>query len=140
MADLKTRPGRASVSRFIDGIENEQRRRDCRTLMRMMKQVTGKRAVLWGGSIAGYGRYHYRYRSGREGDWFVTGFSPRKQYLTIYIMPGFEKYPDLMGRLGRYKTGRSCLYLRRLDDVDQEALAGLVARSVADMAGLYECR
>ena len=95
---------------------------------------------MWGDSMVGYGRYHYRYASGHEGDWFVTGFAPRKANLVIYIMNGFGAYPQIMAELGRYKTGKSCLYLRRLSDVDSERLEQLVACSVRDMRSLYECQ
>ena len=95
---------------------------------------------MWGTSLIGFGSYHYRYQSGREGDWPVTAFSPRAQNLSIYIMPGFAHYRALMDKLGKYKTGKSCLYLKRLDDVDRNVLKRLVARSVADMKKRYVCR
>ncbi len=139
MAQLKTRPSGASVSTFLGAIEDEQKRRDARRLLALMKEVTGKRPKMWSTNIVGFGTYHYKYESGREGDWPVTGFSPRKQSLTIYVMPGFLRYGSLMGKLGRYKTGKSCLYLKKLDDVDQRVLRELLIRSVADMKKLYEC-
>lgn len=140
MAELKTRPTRAGVTRFVAALEDPRRRKESRELLRLFREVTGKRPVLWGTSIIGYGQYHYRYRSGREGDWMVTGFSPRKQALSIYIMPGFGRYTALMKRLGKYRTGVSCLYVRKLEDVDVDVLRELVAASVADMATLYPCR
>lgn len=139
MAELKTKPTAASVSAFLDGVDDEERRRDARELLALMKEVTGKRAKMWGTSIVGFGTYHYVYASGRQGDWPVTGFSPRKRDLTVYIMPGFSRYSSLMKKLGKYKTGKSCLYLKRLDDVDRKALRRLIARSVADMKKMYEC-
>ncbi len=131
MADLKTKPNKRSVKEFIDGITVEQKRKDCRVVMRIMKDVTGKRPKMWGDGIVGFGSYHYKYDSGREGDYFVTGFSPRKQALTLYIMAGFSRYDDLMSRLGKYKTGKSCLYIKRLDDVDLDVLRDLIEQSVA---------
>jgi hypothetical protein len=98
-----------------------------------MKQVTGEEPEMWGESIVGFGSYHYKYKSGREGDWFVTGFSPRAQNLTLYIMSGFDEYDQLMSRLGKYKTGKSCLYITKIDDVDQEVLKELVNKSVKHM-------
>ncbi len=139
MAELKTKASDASVSAFLQSVDGEQKRRDARDILALMKEETGKRPRMWGTSIVGFGSYHYKYQSGREGDWLVTGFSPRKQNLAVYIMPGFSRYSRLMNRLGKYKTGKSCLYLRRLGDVDQKVLRQLVTRSVADMEKLYDC-
>ncbi len=139
MAELKTKPTKANVSQFLKGIEDEQKRRDAREVLALMKEITGKRPKLWGTSIVGFGTYHYKYQSGREGDWPVTGFSPRKQNLTIYIMPGFSRYPSLMKKLGKYKTGKSCLYLKKLEDVDLKVLRQLVSQSVKDMKKMYKC-
>lgn len=130
MSELKTRPTRASVARFIGSIEDERQRKDAKRIDQIMRSVTGSNPVLWGSSLVGYGRYDYRYASGREGSWFLTGFSPRKRNLVIYVMSGFSTEPALMRRLGRHKTGRSCLYLRKLDDVDLDVLTELVRRSV----------
>ena len=140
MADNKTRPTGASVSALINAIEEPQRRADVRKVAAMMKKATGSRPKMWGESIVGYGSYRYRYDSGREGEFMITGFSPRKQALTIYIMPGFSRYDALMARLGRYRTGKSCLYLRRLADVDEDVLRQLITQSVADMRAKYETR
>ena len=115
-------------------------RADARKVAAMMKKATGARPKMWGGSIVGYGSYRYRYDSGREGEFMITGFAPRKEALTIYIMPGFSRYDALMARLGRYRTGKSCLYLRRLADVDEAVLQQLITRSVADMRAKYETR
>jgi len=133
MAELKTRRTRASASAFVSAIGDEDVRRDCRTLVRMMKKATKAPPRMWGGSIVGFGSYHYRYASGREGDWFLTGFSPRKRELTLYIMAGFERHPELLRRLGKYKTGKSCLYVKRLADVDLRVLRELVEESVEHM-------
>ena len=139
MAELKTKPNRRSPSAFIKSIEDYKRRKDCITVMGMMKRLTGKQAKMWGTSIVGFGQYHYKYKSGREGDWFITGFAPRKQNLTIYIMPGFSKYDSIMKKLGKYKVGVSCLYIKSLEDVDQQQLEKLIEKSVADMRKMYEC-
>ncbi|MEM6351628.1 MAG: DUF1801 domain-containing protein [Cyanobacteria bacterium P01_D01_bin.14] len=140
MSDLKTQENDASVDDFIASVENEARRQDCLKLLSMMKRITKKPAKMWGTSIVGFGSYHYTYKSGRSGDWFVTGCSPRKRDLTVYIMPGFEKYAALMETLGKYKAGKSCLYIKRLSDVDLDALEALIARSVMDMQEMYGCR
>lgn len=139
MAVLKTKPTSASVSAFLASVDDERRRRDAREVLALMKEITGKRPKLWGTSIIGFGSYHYKYASGREGDWPVTGFSPRKQNLVVYVMPGFSRYESLMRRLGKYKLGKSCLYLKRLDDVDRDVLRRLIARSVSDMKKSYRC-
>ena len=102
-----------------------------------MRDETGERAKMWGNSIVGFGSYHYKYASGHEGDWPITGFSPRKQNFAVYIMPGFERYAVLMAKLGKFKTGKSCLYVKRLEDVDETVLRRLVRRSVADMRKRY---
>ncbi|RPI28790.1 MAG: DUF1801 domain-containing protein, partial [Actinomycetota bacterium] len=133
MAELKTRPSGASVEAFLQGVADEARREDCRTLLALMRRVTGAEPEMWGPSIIGFGTYHYVYASGREGDWFLTGFSPRKRDLTLYIMAGFSAYDDLLARLGPHKTGKSCLYVKRLGDLDLEALEALVVASVKHM-------
>jgi hypothetical protein len=140
MAELKTKQNRASVSAFLKSVENDQRRKDSQQLLAMMKAVTGKAPKMWGDSIVGFGAYHYKYKTGREGDWMVTGFSPRKQNLTVYIMPGFSKYQALLKRLGKYKTSVSCLYLNKLDDIDRKVLKQLVARAYQDMQKIYPCK
>jgi hypothetical protein len=138
MAENKTRPTRASVTAFMAAIHDPGMRADAKKVAAMMRRATGKRARMWGPSIVGYGSYHYRYESGREGDFMITGFSPRKQALTIYIMPGFSRFPDLMSKLGKYKTGKSCLYIRRLADVDETVLERLIEESVSYMRAHYE--
>ncbi len=138
MAENKTKPGKASVAQFLNAIDNDRRRSDAKAVAAMMRKATGKRARLWGTSIVGYGSYHYKYDSGREGDWALVGFSPRKQNLAIYIMPGFGQFDALMKRLGKYKTGKSCLYINKLDDVDEDVLQQLIERSVELMRERYD--
>ena len=130
MAELKTRPNQKSVDRFLAGVDNESRREDARTVCEIMQEITGDEPEMWGDSIVGFGSYHYIYDSGREGDWFQTGFSPRKQNLTLYIMPGFARYGELLSKLGKHKTGKSCLYINRLSDVDLNVLRELIEKSV----------
>jgi hypothetical protein len=130
MAKLKTQKTRASVSAFLKGIADDARRKDCQTLVRVMKAAVGAAPRMWGSSIVGFGEYRYKYASGRENDWFLAGFSPRKQDLTIYIMGGFDRYEELMSRLGKYKAGGSCLYIKRLADIDAAVLEELVSASV----------
>jgi hypothetical protein len=134
MAELKTQPTKASVTAFLNAIPDEQKRKDSKQLAKLFHEVTGEKPVLWGTSIVGYGKYHYKSeRSKQEGDWLLTGFSPRVQNLTVYIMPGFDRYKTLMKNLGKYKTGGSCLYFKKLVDVDQEVLKELVRASVEYM-------
>ncbi len=129
MAELKTKKNDADVEAFLDGIENEKRRADCRAVVALMANVTGEPPAMWGDSIIGFGSYHYRYSTGREGDWMATGVSPRKQNLTVYIMTGFPRHEELMKKLGRYTTGKSCLYIKKLEDVDSGVLQELVRES-----------
>ena len=138
MADNKTRPTRASVTAFMAAIEDRKMRADAKQVAAMMRRATGKRARMWGPSIVGDGSYHYRYASGREGDYMITGFSPRRQALTIYIMPGFDRFQGLMSKLGKYTTGKSCLYIKRLADVDETVLERLIDESVKYMRAHYE--
>ena len=133
MAKLKTQRTNASVSVFLKGVADESRRKDCQTLVRIMKQAVGAEPKMWGPSIVGFGHYHYKYASGRENDWFLAGFSPRKQDLTVYIMAGFDRYDALMAKLGKHKTGKSCLYTKRLSDVDVAVLQELITASVKHM-------
>jgi len=138
VAENKTQATGASVTAFINSIDDKQKRADARKVAAMMRKATGKRAKMWGPSIVGYGTYHYKYASGREGDFLMTGFSPRKQALSVYIMPGFAHFETLMNKLGKYKTGKSCLYIKRLSDVDEEVLEQLLIRSVKTMREHYE--
>ncbi|MCO5189785.1 MAG: DUF1801 domain-containing protein [Anaerolineae bacterium] len=134
MTELKTQKNDGDVEAFLHSVENKRRREDSFVILDLMREVTGEPGALWGTSIVGFGTYHYKYASGREGDWFVTGFSPRKQNMTLYIMPGFEQYNDLLSKLGKHKTGKSCLYINKLDDVDLDVLRELVAQSADYMA------
>ena len=133
MADLKTKPTGQDVEAFLNAISDEKRRRDSFVVLELMKDVTGAEPKMWGSSIVAFGDYHYKYASGREGDWFVTGFSPRKQNLTLYIMSGFDQYDELMSRLGKYTTGKACLYIKKIEDIDLATLKELVAQSVEHM-------
>lgn len=137
MSDLKTRANDASVEDFLAAVPNARRREDSGKVLDLMLEVTGEPARMWGDSIVGFGTYHYRYKSGREGDWPRTGFSPRKQYLAIYIMPGFDEYEALLSRLGKHRTSVSCLYINKLADVDMDVLREIVAGSYEEMARRY---
>lgn len=137
MAEAKTKPTTADVNAFLQAIGDESTREDCLTLLKIMKQATRAEPILWGSNIVGFGTYHYQYATGREGDWPLTAFSPRKQNLTIYIMPGFDRYEDLMARLGKHKTGKSCLYIKRLADIDLKVLKELITASVKHMKQTY---
>lgn len=137
MAALKTTKTKASVSEFLNRIEDPQRRADCKRVAKMMREAAGNRAAMWGDSMVGYGKYTYRYASGRSGEWFIAGFSPRKRDLTIYIMPGFSGYEGLMKKLGPHKTGTSCLYIKKLEDVDEAVLEELIRESVKCMRERY---
>lgn len=138
MSKQKTHPTEVRVEDFLDGIEDAERRADCYTVMNLMQRVTGSPPKMWGPSMVGFGQYHYKYASGREGYYFLTGFSPRKRDLTLYIMAGLERYGELLDRLGKYKTGKSCLYLKRLADVDLDVLGELIRNSVEYMVEHYE--
>jgi len=131
--ELKTKVNAASVEDFLNSVTDEQKREDCFEILRLMKQVTNEDPKMWGSSIVGFGSYHYIGASGREGDWMLTGFSPRKDNLTLYIMGGFDLHQDLLKKLGKHKTSGGkggCLYIKKLDDVDKDVLKELVAESV----------
>ena len=134
MAELKTKETTASVSAFLNQIADEGRRADCLAVVDLMRAVTKEEPKMWGSSIVGFGRYHFKYESGREGDWMITGVSPRKGDLTLYIGGVFDKFPDLMKNLGKYKTGKGCLYIKKLAEVDTKVLRKLVTESVKLMA------
>ena len=135
MAELKTKETKASVAAFLNKISDEQRRKDCQTVLELMERATREKPKMWGSSIVGFGRFKYRYASGHEGEWPIAAFSPRKNDLTLYFMPGFEEeFETLMAKLGKYKTGKSCLYIKRLDDVKVPVLKELISKSVARMA------
>ena len=134
MTKLKTQKNDASVTDFLADVPDEKMREDSFAVLELMSEVTGEEPVMWGTSIVGFGSYRYNYASGREGEWPLVGFSPRKQNLTLYIMDGFDAYDSLLGDLGKYKTGKACLYINKLEDVDQETLLELVRQSVDHMA------
>lgn len=136
MAELKTHPtgGAREVKAFVAAIADPAVRADAETLLKLMREVSGRPPRLWGDSIVGFGSYHYKYASGQEGDWFLTGFSPRKQALTLYIMAGFTGHEALMPKLGKVKTGKSCLYAKRLADIDLAVLRRLLKDSLAQIA------
>ncbi|MEZ4884173.1 MAG: DUF1801 domain-containing protein [Chitinophagales bacterium] len=133
----KTIQTELSVHDFLDKVENEKRRTDSKTVLKLMEEVTGETPKMWGTSIVGFGTYHYKYESGREGDFLKVGFSPRKTSLTLYIMGGFERYDELMQQLGKHKTGKSCLYINKLEDIDLDTLKELVKESVAYISERY---
>jgi hypothetical protein len=130
-ATPKTKPSDDDVGAFIASIEDPSRRADAEALARMMRDATGADTALWGGRMVGFGTYHYRYASGREGDWFKVGFALGSKKLTLYLMSGLEGYGDLLARLGPHSGGRSCLYVKRLSDVDPAVLEAVIQRSVA---------
>ncbi len=133
MAELKTKRNKGDVETFLNNVPDERKRQDSFSILELMQQVTGKEPEMWGDSIVGFGSYHYKYKSGREGDWFLTGFSPRKQNLTLYIMSGFDEYDQLLSKLGKHSTGKSCLYIKKFKDVDMDVLKELVKKSVEHM-------
>ena len=130
MAELKTQKTDASVQAFLDAVEHPTRREDSYAILEMMREITGAEPAMWGPSIVGFDAYHYKYASGREGEWPVVGFSPRKRNLTLYLMDGFDGCDALLSKLGKYKTGKACLYINKLADVDRETLRELVRQSV----------
>lgn len=132
-AELKTKATKASVEKFIDAIPDAERQSDCRTILKLMEKAAGANAKMWGTGVVGVGDYHYKYDSGRENDWFMTGFSPRKDALTLYFMTGVERYSAILSALGKHKTGKGCLYIKRLADVDVKVLKRLIDTSVEDL-------
>ncbi|WP_027856231.1 DUF1801 domain-containing protein [Marinobacterium jannaschii] len=139
MSGLKTRPTRKSAEKLIRELEHPVRSRDAAILLALFSEITGCKPVVWGDSIIGFGRYHYRQRSGLAASWPITGFSVRKHNLTIYIMPGFDPFTELLDRLGKYKTARSCLYINKLADVDIGVFEQLIGASVELMQQRYRC-
>lgn len=134
MAEAKTKPTPKDPIEFINTIESEKKREDSLAILNLMQDVMGEPPVMWGASIIGFGSYTYQYASGRTGDWMLTGFSPRKQNLTLYIMAGFDNYGTLMSKLGKFKTGKSCLYIKKLEDIDTDVLRDLVKQSADHVA------
>jgi hypothetical protein len=139
MAGNKTQATDASVEAFIDAVEDPVKRQDAREMVETLRAITNREPVLWGPSLVGFGKYRYRYASGRDGEFFLTGFSPRKTALAIYVMPGFEGYAAQLAKLGPHKTGKSCLYVKRLDAIDREVLEEMLRDSVQQMREKYEC-
>lgn len=130
MAELKTRKNKKNVQHFLKAVSDAGRQKDCLTILEMMQKITGEKPAMWGDSIIGFGSYHYRYATGREGDWFFIGFSPRKQSISIYTMCGLESDSDMLARLGKFKTGKSCLYINKLEDINLPVLEKLLTKSV----------
>jgi len=126
---LKTKETGASVAKFVDGV-GESRRADCKALVKMLERATKAKARMWGSSIVGCGDFHYKYESGRENDWFMAGFSPRKKEFVLYLMGGIDREPALLKKLGKHKTSKSCLYIQKLADVDTNVLEEIVVRGV----------
>jgi len=133
MAEQKTKPTNQSVKEFLNKIPEAERRADCFAVAKIMEEITGEKPKMWGPSIVGFGSYHYKYASGREGDWPMMGFSPRKKDLTLYIMMGFEKHADLMEKLGKHTNSKSCLYIKRLSDVHIPTLKKLMKIGLKDL-------
>ena len=136
-AVLKTSQNDSSVKQFIDAVENQQRRSDAFQLLELFDRVTGLKPKMWGSSIVGYGRYEYKYESGREGEYCMTGFSPRKANSTIYIMPGYQDLSKMLDRLGKHKLGKSCLYINKLSDIDMSVLEEIVRFGLSYMRQNY---
>jgi len=137
-AENKTKPTKVTVTSFVGAIENEARRKDAKALLKIFKTVTGMTPKMWGPTIIGYGRYHYKYESGREGESLITGFSPRKANLVLYIMPGYANLDSYLERLGKYKLGKSCLYINKLSDIDVDVLEEIIAYGVEYMQENYQ--
>eukprot|EP00873_Tetraselmis_striata_P030580 jgi/Tetstr1/450844/TSEL_037880.t1 len=140
MSELKTRPTDQKVSQFIDAVEPDQKRQDCWTIVDMMRGITGSEPVMWGSSIVGFGTYTYVNTTKKPAEWPITGFSPRKANLTIYVMPGFAQYDSLMEKLDKHSTGVSCLYVKKLADIDLGVLEEIIRRSVEYMRATYPTR
>lgn len=133
----KTTENKKSVSAFLNSIEDPQRRKDAKEVSRIMQKITGHKPAMWGPGIVGFDSYHYKYESGREGDFLAVGFSPRKNALTIYIMPGYQDFGDLLGKLGPHKIGKSCLYIKRLEDVHLPTLKKILQKGYRDLKKKY---
>jgi len=133
MAELKTKPNKKSVRKFLDSVTDKKKQEDSYSILKLMKEITGTEPVMWGDSIIGFGNYHYKYKTGREGDWFLVGFSPRKQNLTLYIMSGLKRYDELLKKLGKFKTSKVCLYINKLEDVNLNILKKMIQSSVTSL-------
>ena len=138
MAELKTKPNDGSVENFLNSVENPEKRADSYRIKEIMENITGEPAKMWGPSIIGFGTYRYRYSSGREGDWMLTGFSPRKQAITIYLMSGNEHFDEERNQLGKHSTGKSCLYIKKLTDVDESVLQNMIEKSIEIVKKVYK--
>ncbi|MEP1740605.1 MAG: DUF1801 domain-containing protein [Kangiellaceae bacterium] len=138
MSDLKTTTTKKSPKEFIQSIEHPTRQQDSLILLECFSRITGEPAVMWGTAIIGYGSYHYVYASGREGDWMKTGFSPRKNYISVYLMNGFSRFDELLSKLGKHKHGKSCLNINKLADVDMDVLEELISESYRCMSEKYD--
>jgi hypothetical protein len=136
MAERKTQQTTASVESFLNGVKDEGRRQDCFRVLEIMKAATESEPAMWGTNIVGFGRFNYKPESGAKGEWFLVGFAPRKQDLTLYLMSGAHRYPELLKKLGKHKTGRACLYLKKLDDVHLPTLKQLIKQSIADVRAI----
>jgi hypothetical protein len=137
MAEAKTKATKESVDDFIKKVEGEQTREDCRELVRIMKKVTGYPATMWGPGIIGFGTYHYKYDSGHEGDACLAGFAPRKGKISLYVMAGANNHTDLLGKLGKHKAAKGCIYIKKLEDIDTTVLEKLVKNSVDHLKKTY---
>ena len=137
MAELKTKPTKASVASFLKNVDGEERKADCKVLVKMMKRITGEDPKMWGPTMVGFGKYHYKYASGHEGDMCITAFSPRKSTLTIYLLPELLASKEKMAPLGKFKNGKSCLHIKKLSDVDTGVLEKLIAESVRRGREMY---
>lgn len=133
MAENKTKPTGQSVCKFLEAIDDPARRSDCFKIAELLHELTGAEAKMWGESIVGFGDYQYKYASGREGDWFLCGFSPRKRNLTLYIMCDLEKYAHILADLGKYKNGKGCLYINKLEDINESILHLLLETSITTL-------
>jgi hypothetical protein len=136
-AELKTRKNTKSVAAFLDAIADEQKRQDAKKVLTLMEDITKQKPMMWGSSMVGFDSYHYKYDSGREGDLFMVGFSPRKQNLTIYIMPGYKNFGPIMKKLGPHSLGKSCLYIKRLSDIHLPTLKKIITMGYKDMKETY---
>ena len=135
MAELKTKPNNKDVTQFLNSVTDEKKKQDSYKILQLMKEITKEEPKMWGESIVGFGTYHYKYATGREGDWFVTGFSPRKQNLTLYLMCGLDINKDRLRKLGKYKKGKACVYIKKLEDVDIAVLKDMIRATVNELSG-----
>jgi hypothetical protein len=138
MAEMKTKQTDESVTKFLNTVIDETKRKDCFEIIEMMKQVTGLLPKMWGPAIIGFGSYHYKYESGREGDMCIIGFSPRKQNITLYVKATAEESNALLNKLGKYKTGKGCLYINKLSDVNTDILKKIIKAGFNTMTNKYQ--